>query len=437
MKNDLSSVVARLVLLLRNQKSYKEFLSCHGADAQRLLDLLQDLLDLDAFSVVKPLMFHALLKLSRPSGLHPRCFALSGLQKVGKQMSGGGFGDIWKGLIGGQSVCVKSMRVFRDSDIEALLKEFGREAVIWRQMCHPNMLPFFGVYYLDNRLCLVSPWMEDGDITEFLRVRTPTNLKRLSLILDVALGLQYLHEKKIVHGDLKGLNILVTPSHRACIADFGLSSIEAMTVQLTNTTVTARGGTARYQAPELFEVENPVPNHCGSDVYAFSCVSYEILTGKVPFHELRNDMAVMTRVAQGYRPPRPDSCSSPDLDGLWELMQKCWEEDAQTRPTASQIVEWLSGPSIKAQTIPLTTDWNDEFTSKFRRSQQAEPLLPSVTQIERMLFGDGKFASSVLSLSDFVIQRRSPPKSSTIRQIVSYSLSRGRIIVCVSYQSIF
>jgi hypothetical protein len=119
-------------------------------------------------------------------------------------------------------------------------------------------------------------------------------------------------------------------------------------------------------------------------------------------------------------------------------MQKCWEEDAQTRPTASQIVEWLGGPSIRAQTMPLTADWNDEFTSKFRRSQQAEPLLPSVTQIERMLFGDGKFVSSVLSLSDFVIQRRSPPKSSKIRQIVSYSLSRGRIIfVCVSYQSIF
>ncbi|KAJ7883532.1 kinase-like domain-containing protein [Mycena olivaceomarginata] len=390
---DLSVIVARLVLFLRNQESYKEVLSSRGTPAQRLLDLLQDLLDLDFFAVVRPLIFQALLQLSRASGLHPRCLVLSELQKVGPQVTGGGFGDIWKGLIRGQSVCVKIMRIFEDSNVQALLKEFGREAVIWRQLCHPNVLPFFGIYYLEQRLCLIAPWMDNGHIMKFLAAKNPTNPKRLSL---VTFGLHYLHENKIVHGDLKGLNILVTPSHRACIADFGLSAIaEAMTVRFTHTTVTARGGTARYQAPELFEVGNPAPIHYGSDVYAFSCVTYEILTGKVPFYELRNDMAVMTRVAQGYRPPRPDSCSSPDLDGVWELMQKCWEEDVQTRPTASQIVEWLGGPLIGAQKASSTSDWSHEFTSKFRRSQQAEPLLPSVSQIEHMLFDDGKFMLQV------------------------------------------
>ncbi|KAJ7794222.1 kinase-like domain-containing protein, partial [Mycena leptocephala] len=127
----------------------------------------------------------ALLRISRESGLHPRCCALSGLQKIGQQVTGGGFGDIWQGLV-------------RD-------KEFGREALIWRQMCHPNVLPFFGLYYLGKRLCLVSPWMENGHIMKFLTNKNPTNTVRLSLILDVALALQYLHENKIVHGDLKGV----------------------------------------------------------------------------------------------------------------------------------------------------------------------------------------------------------------------------------------
>ncbi|KAJ7883507.1 kinase-like domain-containing protein [Mycena olivaceomarginata] len=244
---------------------------------------------------------------------------------------------------------------------------------------------------------------------KFLTAEKPTDAKRLSLvstlssvpsfklivirvkILDLAIGFLYLPEKKIVHGDLKGLNILVTPSHRACIADFGLSAIaEAMTVQFTHTTVTARGGTARYQAPELFEVENPARIHYGSDVYAFSSVCYEILTGNVPFHELRNDMAVMTRVGQGYRPSRPELCSGTAIDGLWELMEQCWEQSPQMRPTAFEIVERLGGPSTGAQTVSSTSDWSEEFTSKFRRSQ-GEPLLPSVTQIERMLFGDSEF----------------------------------------------
>ncbi|KAJ7797943.1 kinase-like domain-containing protein [Mycena olivaceomarginata] len=279
------------------------------------------------------------------------------------------------------------MRIFDNSTLEAVLKEFGREALICRQLCHPNVLPFFGVYYFDNRLCLVSPWMEDGHIMKFLAAKKPTTTKRLSLILDIALGLQYLHKQKIVHGDLKGVNILVTPSHRACIADFGVSSIvKAITVRFTHTTAKKGGCTANYLAPELFQGESE--NHFGSDVYAFSCVCHEIMTGNVPFHDLRHEMAVILKVIAGDRPLRPMSCSAPALDGLWTLMQKCWAQDARVRPTAAEIVEQLAGPSIAAQRTPFTMDWSEEFTSKFRRTLQAEPLLPSVTQIERMLFGD-------------------------------------------------
>ncbi|KAF7377580.1 Protein kinase domain-containing protein [Mycena sanguinolenta] len=388
MNYDLAVVVTRFVLFLRNPESYKQFLTCRGADAQQLLDLLQDLLDLNSFPAVKPSISNALLRLSRCSGLHPRCFVLSGLQRLGQQVSGGGFGDIWKGSVRGQNVCVKIMRIFGNSNIKAALKEFGREAVIWRQLYHPNVLPFFGLYYVDDRLCLVSPWMGDGHIIDFLRNHKPTDTKRLSLILDVALGLEYLHKQRVVHGDLKGLNILVTPSHRACIADFGVSSIaDDITVRFTHSTVTARAGTSRYQAPELFRVDNPAKIHYGSDVYAFACVCYEILTGQVPFHELRSDMAVMMKVAGGYRPQRPKSCSrTTAFHSLWELMQKCWHGEEGNRPTTPKIVESLS--VIGAKTKPLATDWDEEATSKFRRSLQAEPLLPSVAQIERLLFHD-------------------------------------------------
>ncbi|KAJ7205752.1 kinase-like domain-containing protein, partial [Mycena pura] len=330
MNSSTSIAVAGLVLFLQDPESYTELLAYRATDAQTLLDLLQDFLDLDSFSVVKPLICKALWRLSRASGLHPRCFALTGLQKIGQQVGAGGFGDIWKGLVRGQSVCVKIMRLFRNDDIQAVLKEFGREALIWRQLCHPNLLPFFGLYYLDNRLCLVSPWMENGNILEFLG-REPANTDRLSLILDVARGLEYLHEQKVVHGDLKAINILVTPSGRACIADFGLSSVEnAMTLQFHHSTAaTGRGGTPRYHAPELFERQKP---HYGSDVYAFACVCCEILTGQGLFHGW-NDMAVMLHVLKGNRPLRPLSCS----ESLWELLQNCWDGKAEMRPTAAQI----------------------------------------------------------------------------------------------------
>jgi hypothetical protein len=66
---------------------------------------------------------------------------------------------------------------------------------------------------------------------------------------------------------------------------------------------------------------------------------------------------------------------------------------------APQIVERLVGSLIRATTTSSVTDWDDKFTSKFRRSVQAQPLLPSVTQIEYMLFGDGEFKSISLSIS--------------------------------------
>ncbi|KAF8150271.1 kinase-like domain-containing protein, partial [Mycena galopus ATCC 62051] len=368
----LSVAVVGLVLVLQDRDSYHEFLTYRDTDAQRLLDSLQDFLDLDSFSVVKPRICKALLCLSHASGLYPQCFTLTGLQKVGQQVAGGGFGDIWKGLVHGHSVCVKIMRIFQNDCVEDLLKEFSREALIWRQLCHPNLLPFFGLYYHDpdNRLCLVSPWMENGNIVGFLR-KHPQDVDRLSLILDV------------VHGDLKGINILITPSQRACIADFGLSTIvNAMTVQLTTSSAPTRGGTARYQAPELFRGG---ANSFASDFYGFACVCYEILTGRVPFYELPNDMAVMFSVVAGEHPSGPPpvwtGLRTSMLDGLWELLQNCWDGQAENRPTAPQIVQRLVGSPISVTTTSCETDWDHKFTSKFRRSLQAQPLLPS-THIE-------------------------------------------------------
>ncbi|KAJ7689491.1 kinase-like domain-containing protein [Mycena rosella] len=330
LNQDLTVAFDQLALILRDGERYKAFLAHRGASAQQLLDIVQELLDLFPGSAIRPLLYKALLRLSRASELHPACFPLYSLQRVGKQVAAGGFGDIWKGLVRGHNVSVKIMRAFRDSDIKAILKEFGREALIWRQLSHPNLLPFYGLFYVEERLCLISPWMENGHILEFLK-NAPPDTNRVSLILDVALGLEYLHGEHVVHGDLKGMNVLVTPSGRACITDFGLSSIaDAMTLRFTHSTATKQGGTARYQAPEVLLGE---ANHFGSDVYAFACLCYEILTGKVPFWEFSNDIAVSIKVIAGQRPSWPETTPN---DALWVLVQDCWAQSFDERPAITQ-----------------------------------------------------------------------------------------------------
>ncbi|KAJ6474936.1 hypothetical protein C8R45DRAFT_834665 [Mycena sanguinolenta] len=61
-------------------------------------------------------------------------------------------------------------------------KKFSREASIWRQLSHPNMLPFFGLSYLNWTLCLVSPWMENGNLSQYLEENLVNDDHRLSLV---------------------------------------------------------------------------------------------------------------------------------------------------------------------------------------------------------------------------------------------------------------
>jgi hypothetical protein len=89
--------------------------------SQRVSDLPSQLLDTFPDSQSSSKLSRALLRLSGKCGLHPTCFALPGLQKVGEQVAGGAFGDIWKGVVKCQSVAVKVMRLFRDVDVNIAL----------------------------------------------------------------------------------------------------------------------------------------------------------------------------------------------------------------------------------------------------------------------------------------------------------------------------
>ncbi|KAF8211580.1 kinase-like domain-containing protein [Mycena galopus ATCC 62051] len=393
LSEDISSVLQQMNSILTDRTTYQHFLNCRGTVAQQLLDLLQDLLDSSHVLASQAVLSKALLRLSGECGLHPTCFTLTELQRMGHQVAGGGFGDIWKGSVGGQIVAVKSMRQYVDDDVKASLKKLGREALIWRQLSHPNLLPFLGLYMLDSRLSLVSPWMENGDLKHFLG-NGRSDVDRVSLILDVAEGLEYLHSKNVVHGDLKTvwlsmfltssyifesqLNILVTPSGRACIADFGLSSIvDELSLKMTFSSHSGRGGTVRYQAPEL--LKNDSPNHFGSDVYAFACVCYEILTGKVPFFEVANEAAIIFKVIEGIRPSGLEAIS-PDFR---LLIGACWHQEADKRPTMTAILRRLPIAAKRKQSRP---DWDPTYSARFRRSVQEWPLLPSIDEIKRRIF---------------------------------------------------
>ncbi|KAF9257434.1 kinase-like protein [Marasmius fiardii PR-910] len=299
-----------------------------------------------------------MLRLSKRSGLCPQCLMVKNVKRLGDfPVSGGGFGDVWKGKIGEQVVCLKVVKVYLVSDVQQLLQEYMQEAIVWQQLKHPNLLPFMGMFYLDKgqeQLCLVSPWMERGNLVKYLKVMPREQVDHYSLVYDVASGLTYLHDKKIVHGDLKGFNILITPDERACIGDFGLSHVaDTHALRLTTSTVTPSKGTTRWLSPELLKSEPPCTSSTFSDIYAFACVCYEIFTGNVPFYELVDGAVIVAVLLDKKHPSRPNLTMLNDT--MWNTMVNCWQNNPQVRPSAFEVLECVAGinnPKTGGRTKP-------------------------------------------------------------------------------------
>ncbi|EIN04611.1 kinase-like protein, partial [Punctularia strigosozonata HHB-11173 SS5] len=172
----------------------------------------------------------------------------------------------------------------------------------------------------------------------------------------VALGLAYLHSRKVIHGDLRGRNVLIDGQGRPRLADFGLCHMFNEAATITNT---SQKHFARWDAPELLDPGEfgEDESNLGSkptfkgDVYAFACVCYEIYTTKPPFHEIRREATVIVRVLNGQRPRRPVKCDGYAIvpsDKIWSLIEECWDQQSHNRPTMSAVLQRLDGISANS-----------------------------------------------------------------------------------------
>ncbi|TFK48858.1 hypothetical protein OE88DRAFT_1737617 [Heliocybe sulcata] len=260
-------------------------------------------------------------------------------------VGGGGYADIYQGSVQGKVVALKHFRVFEEEDVRRTNELFQREALVWRQLRHPYILPFLGIYAPEaaSTPYIVSPWMESGDILKYLRKNTCVAADIHRLLEEISEGLFYLHNENIVHGDLRGNNILIDDEGHVRLADFGLSVLAEATKGAYSESTGA--GSTRWLAPEL--IDDPSRDSYRrtpeTDVYAFGCVCLEVCTGKKPFYYLASEWQVAMAVLQGGpggKPKRPGAGEAVGLsDDLWVLMNRCWEAEPQDR------VSWLDLPS--------------------------------------------------------------------------------------------
>lgn len=185
--------------------------------------------------------------------------------------------------------------------------------------------------------------MRNGTILQFLEVNP--NADRLSLLTQCALGLSYLHnhEPALIHGDIKGENILIDDYEQARLSDFGLITISETRLFNTTHRPGEGSGTIMWMAPELFK--GGALRSRTSDVYAFGMTIVEVYMGKPPLSSgnFTNEGQVLLAIVNGFRPKRIEvttsGCTLPDE--LWNMATCCWDQDPKHRPDIDAIVEKL------------------------------------------------------------------------------------------------
>jgi len=227
-----------------------------------------------------------------------------------------------------------------EEEWELTMKRFRRESGLWCQLEHPNVLPFLGICSIKNSLALISPFCKSGNAVNFLRTNPHAN--RLDIIIGAARGMVYLHSRAVIHGDLKGHNILINDRGIACVGDFGRSRVLEQRGYTTGLATTPH-----YMAPELMQYNEEEMNTATkddlrvtkeSDAYAFGMVALELLTGSRPWYWLDSVQVIVLvsafrQLAREKYPPLSDI--------QWNFLEDCWAKQPSKRLSMEQIVERL------------------------------------------------------------------------------------------------
>ena len=277
-----------------------------------------------------------------PWEIPPEEFRVEG--KIGSGITAEVFRGVWRGT----AVAIKQIKLGPKLNPK-IVEAFKRELTVMVRCRHPNLVLFMGASTLVPPIRLLSEFCEGGTLFDLLHNRKDVDLswkQKVKILLDVAKGLNYLHNCKpvIVHRDLKSLNLLLsekiedefdTPIMK--IADFGMAKIKA---NVESSAMTANAGTYHWMAPEVLGGSSYNEK---VDVYSYGIVMYEVLCREIPFEDTGLDgMKVAVAVSKGKRPNLefvPKTCP---ID-LVALMQSCWDQQPGKRPSMEAVIDKLKG----------------------------------------------------------------------------------------------
>ena len=260
----------------------------------------------------------------------------------------GTFGVVWKARDTKLRRWVAIKR-FRETAPAPSRDLFAREARAVQKLNHPNVVRLLELSQGATTDYIVFEYVEGRTLKKILdeQNHAPLDADRAARIaLQLANGLQHIHERGLIHRDLKPANVMITPAGDAKILDFGLA-------RHTDTTSTIGGGqgflgTVPYMSPEQLQGGMTVTQQ--SDIYAVGTVLYEMLSGRRPFDGLPKQLVAM--IVEGS--PPPIEAPAP----LKTIIRRAMELDPRDRyPSAGDLADdlqrYLAGKTLKKAGSPL------------------------------------------------------------------------------------
>ena len=279
-----------------------------------------------------------------------------------KLLGRGGFSEVWlaKDNWTHLQIAIKVYAPGQGMDQDGLQDFCGELASVY-DLNHSNLLKPQHVDTWQNMPYLIMAYCPAGSCVK--RVGKMTEPELWKLIHDVAAGLAYLHEKDVIHQDIKPDNILVDTEGNYLITDFGISTRARSTLRKSVIGGSTSGGTTAYMGPERFS-RQPAPTKA-SDIWSFGAMAFELLEGVTPFGEIGGGMQ-----KGGAEIP---FINAPVSDALKFTIFKMLSKETWDRPTATTLIEWTNNPAAIEIDYDLLTD-NDAAILQY----SADPVVKEV-----------------------------------------------------------
>ncbi|XP_048365428.1 serine/threonine-protein kinase Nek1 isoform X4 [Sphaerodactylus townsendi] len=248
------------------------------------------------------------------------------VQKIGE----GSFGKaiLVKAKENGKQYVIKEINISKMSNKER--EESRREVAVLANMKHPNIVLYRESFEEGGCLYIVMDYCEGGDLFKKINAQKGVLFSEDQVVdwfVQICLALKHVHDRKILHRDIKSQNIFLTKDGTIQLGDFGIARVLNSTVELARTCI----GTPYYLSPEICENK---PYNNKSDIWALGCVLYEMCTLKHAF-EAGNMKNLVLKIISGSFPPVSTHYSYE----LRSLISQLFKRNPRDRPSVNSILE--------------------------------------------------------------------------------------------------